>query len=61
MDINNLLPWLQGDRKNDYHHFFYNIEPQGHIIPVDAASALFQCATKHAADFLQDNHIPALT
>lgn len=34
---------------------------KGQVVPIDAASALWQFAAKHAADFLNGNHNPALT
>ena len=60
MGINNLLPHLPGGSKSEYLHSFYDLEPPNSVVAIDAAGALFNCAIKHASDYLQGNHIPAL-
>ena len=32
----------------------------GKVVPVDTAGLLWQCAAKHATDFLNGNYMPAL-
>ena len=62
MGINDLLPYLPGGRRNEYYHSFYNlIEMRDQVVPVDAASALWQFAAKHAWDYLRGNYLPELT
>ena len=62
MGINDFLPHLPGGRRDEYYHSFYNlIEMRDQVVPVDAASALWQFAAKHAWDYLRDNYLPALT
>ena len=58
--INNLLRHLPGGSKSEYLHSFYDLEPPNSVVAIDAAGALFNCAVKHASDYLQGNHIPAL-
>ena len=60
MGINNLLPHLPGGSKIEYLHSFYDLELPNSVVTINVAGALFNCAIKHASDYLQENHIPAL-
>lgn len=60
MGIKDLLPHLPGGGANKYKISFYELGMEGKDVPFDAAGALFDCAAKHAADYLRGNYIPAL-
>lgn len=60
MGIDDLLPRLPGGGSNDYKHSFYGALDKGSTVPLDAASALWQFAARHASDYLRGNLTPAL-
>jgi len=60
MGINDLLPRLPGGGPKDYKHSFYGALAKQTTVPLDAASALFQFAARHASDYLSGNLTPAL-
>ena len=61
MGINDLLKHLPGGGSSDYRHSFYDLNMEGEVVPLDAASALWQFAANHAWDHLHGNHNPALS
>ena len=64
MGIHNILPHLPGGGKHDYNHSFYELGIELGFrekeVPIDAASALWQFAARHASDYLEGNYTPAL-
>ena len=60
MGIDDLLPPLPGGGSKDYKHSFYGALDKGSTVPLDAASALWQFAARHASDYLRGNLTPAL-
>ena len=59
MGIKDLLPHLYGG--SVYYHSFDELGLRGQVVPFDAAGALWSFAYRHAHDFLNGNHQPALT
>ena len=63
MGICDLLQHLKGG--DEYFHSFYDagnqLHLEGKVVPIDAASALWQFAARHGYDFLHGNFIPALS
>ena len=59
MGVKGLLQLLPGG--NTYlHDDLYKLALEGKEVPIDAAGLLWQCAAKHASDYLRGNHMPAL-
>lgn len=58
MGGNDLLPHLPGGKH--YIQDFYKLNFKKKVVPIDAAGLLWQCAAKHAEDYLQGNLLPAL-
>ena len=58
MGVKGLLQQLPGG--NTYLHDLYKLALEDKEVPIDAASLLWQCAAKHASDYLAGNHMPAL-
>ena len=60
MGIEDRLPHLPGGKQ--WCHDFYQLRWKNKTVPIDAAGLLFQCAAKHAKDYLKEepNYIPAL-
>jgi hypothetical protein len=58
MGIKGALPHLYGGSK--YYHSFEEAGLRGKVVPFDAAGALWSFAHRHAWDFLNGNHQPAL-
>lgn len=58
MGIKNLLQHLPGGK--ECHHSFYELGMKDDIVPIDAAGALYQFASYHAADYLKGNYGPSL-
>lgn len=63
MGIHDLLQQIPTG--NEYFHSFYDagnkLQLVGKVVPIDAASALWQFAARHGYDFLHGNFIPALS
>lgn len=58
MGIRELLRYLPGG--NQYKYGFMDLGWKGKKVPIDAAGAMYQFASFHAADFLKNNHQPSL-
>ena len=58
MGIEDRLPHLPGGKQ--WCHDFYQLRWKNKTVPIDAAGLLFQCAAKHAKDYLEGNYTPAL-
>ena len=58
MGIRELLCNMPDGKK--YHQGFLDLGWKGNTVPIDAAGALYQFASSHAADFLKNNHHPSL-
>lgn len=58
MGIKDFLQHLPGGKC--YYQDFYNLNMEGKDVPIDAAGLAWQCAAKHAKDYVEGNHLPAL-
>ena len=63
MGIHDLLPHLPGGDMSDIRYSFFNEEALAnqHVVPIDAAGALWQFAYAHAPDYLRGNYSPSLS
>ena len=56
-----MLRHLPYGGRHHYLHSLYDLQLKGQYVPIDATSALWQFAARHAADYLNGNHNPAIT
>ena len=63
MGIHDLLPHLPGGDMSDIRYSFFKEEALAnqHVVPIDAAGALWQFAYAHAPDYLRGNYSPSLS